>query len=118
MRASSLEVALERGPVPAEPELVQAVAEPGHDQPVAELEHGPVVAEPGHGRVAVELELVQEAEAPEPDHRRAQLAVALRTKSVIAAHHHGLVPVLRAEDLAVAAAETTREPAAPGEVVA
>ena len=49
-----------------------------------------------------------------PSHPRAQLAVALRTKSVIAAHRPDLVvPLLEAgEDLAVAVVETTREPAA------
>jgi hypothetical protein len=85
---------------------------------LAELELVPVVVDPELGLAVAEPELGRVEVAPEPDHRRAQLAVALRTKSVIAAHHHGLVPVLRAEDLAVAAAETTREPAAPGEVVA
>ena len=47
-------------------------------------------------------------------HPRARLAVALRTKSVIAAHRPDLVvPLLEAgEDLAVAVVETTREPAA------
>ena len=58
--------------------------------PVAlELELGPVVAQ--------ELALVQVA------------AVALRTRSVIAAHRPGLVPAARVEDSAVAA-ETTRAP--------
>jgi hypothetical protein len=43
---------------------------------------------------------------------RDPVAVPLRTKSVTAAHHRGLVPVpKRVEDLA-AAAETTRVPVA------
>ena len=47
------------------------------------------------------------------DHRPGLLAVALKTKSVIAAHHPGQVPLLGAEeDLAAAVAETTRAPAA------
>jgi len=57
---------------------------------VPELETGPVAA--------LELVLVQ-------------LAVALRTKSVTAAHHPGLVPVPMVEDSA-AVAETTRAPVA------
>jgi hypothetical protein len=75
----------------AEQELAidQVVAERGHDPVVAELE--PVQGE-------AELELVR-------------AAVPLRTKSVIAQHHRGLVPVLGAEDLAVEV-ETTRVPAA------
>ena len=55
-----------------------------------ELPLGPVEAEPAHARVAVQ---------------------APRTKSVTVAHHRGLVPALKVEDLAVAA-QTTREPAA------
>jgi hypothetical protein len=55
--------------------------------------------------------LVPVVAVPVPDHPRARLAVALRTKSVTAAHHHGLVPRLAVEDLA-AVAETTHEPAA------
>jgi len=47
------------------------------------------------------------------DPRPVLLAVALKTKSVIAAHHPGQVPLLGAEeDLAAAVAETTRAPAA------
>ena len=62
---------------------------------------------------ALERELVQVEAVAVPSHRPAQLAVALRTKSAIAAHPHDLVPLLEAgEDLAAAVAETTREPAA------
>ncbi len=45
--------------------------------------------------------------------------VALRTKSVTAAHRRDLVPLLEAaEDLVAAVAETTREPAAAEAVIA
>src|SRR5437870_3605075 len=73
-------VALElaRGPVAVEElELVQVAAELGLVQVAAELE---LV------QVAAELELVQVEAEPVPGHPRAQLAVALRTKSVTAAH--------------------------------
>jgi hypothetical protein len=80
---------LETAPVAAlEPELVQVVA--------PELELVQVVAE---------LVLVQ-------------VAVALRTKSVTTAHRPDLVPHLVGEDLAVAVAETTREPVAAEVVIA
>jgi len=48
----------------------------------------------------------------------AQLAVALRTKSVTAAHRPDLVPLLEAEEDLAAVAETTREPAAAEAVIA
>jgi hypothetical protein len=89
--------------------------------PVApELQIAPVVVEPGTVRVAVELEHDQVAAVRELDHPRVQLAaVALRTKSVTAAHRRDLVPLLEAvEDLAAAAAETTREQAAAEAVIA
>jgi hypothetical protein len=57
-----------------------------------------VVSESPVVPVALERELVR-------------VAVALKIKSVTTAHRRGLVPVPAAEDL-VAAAETTREPAA------
>jgi hypothetical protein len=77
--------------------------------PVApELQIAPVVVELEHDQVAAVREL---------DHPRGQLAVPLRTKSVIAPHHRGLVPLLGAEDLA-AEVETTREPAAAEAVIA
>ena len=54
-----------------------------------------------------------------PSHPRARLAEALRTKSVIAAHHQGQVPLLEAgEDLVRGVAETTREPVAAEAVIA
>jgi len=78
-------------------------------QVVAELEPDPVVGQ--------ELAIALVPAGPEPGPQRGRLAVAPRTKSVTAAHHHDLVPLLAAEDLA-AAVETTRVPAATGEVVA
>jgi hypothetical protein len=73
-------------------------------------------------QAAAELELVQVVAELEPVQGEAELelvraAVPLRTKSVIAKHHRGLVPVLGAEDLAVEV-ETTRVPAATEAVVA
>src|SRR6266404_492150 len=65
----------------------------------AELALAQVVVELAPGRVEVARRL-------------GPVAVAPRTKLVTGAHHHGLVPLLAAEDLAAAAAETTREPAA------
>jgi hypothetical protein len=124
-----VQVELAPGRVPAELELVQVLAElelaqvlaePELVQVVAELELGPVVAlELEHDLVAAELELVQEEAVPARGHLHAQLAVALRTKSVTAAHRRDLVLRLEAvEDLAAAAAETTREPAAAEAVIA
>ena len=79
----------------------------------------PVVVEPGTVRVAVELEHDQVAAVRELGHPRVQLAVAPKTKSVTAAHRPDLVPLLEAvEDLAAAAAETTREPVAAEAVIA
>jgi hypothetical protein len=93
--------------VALELELVQVAAEQELDPAVAELERDPAVAEPELVQVvALELELVQ-------------VAVALRTKSVTTAHRLDLVPLLEAgEDLAVAVAETTREPVAAEAVIA
>src|SRR5206468_450252 len=114
--AIALEVELEHAQAVAELELVPVAAEREHGPVVAlelargpvavELARVPVAAELELVQVAAELELVQVAAEPVPGHPRAQLAVALRTKSVTAAHRRGLVPVLAAEDL-VAAAETT-----------
>jgi hypothetical protein len=57
--------------------------------------------------------VVQVEAVPVQNHRPAHLAVALRTKSVIAAHHRDPVPLLAVEeDLAAAEAGITREPAA------
>jgi predicted RNA methylase len=71
---------------------------------VPELVTGQVEAELEHGQGEAELEVVR-------------AAVPLRTKSVITAHHRGLVPLLGAEDLA-AEVETTREPAVAEAVIA
>ena len=106
---------LEHDPVAAEL-VLQVVAELEHARVVVELEHAPVVAEPELARGAAQLELGQVGAVAVPGHQRARLAVAPRTKSVTAAHRRGL-PLRAAEDLAVVA-ETTREPAATGEVIA
>jgi hypothetical protein len=66
---------------------------------------------------APELELAPVVEVLAPDPLRAQPAVALRIKSVTALHHRGL-PLPRVAALAAVAAETTREPAAPGAAIA
>src|SRR5437588_620429 len=94
----------------------RVVVEPEHARVVVEPEHAQVVAEPEHAQVVAEPELGQVGAVAVPGHQRARLAVAPRTKSVTAAHRRGL-PLRAAEDLAVVA-ETTREPAATGEVIA
>jgi hypothetical protein len=73
--------------------------------------------------VALVLALVRAAEGLElaplaAELVLAQLVVALRTKSVTAAHRPDLVPLLAVEDLAAAVAETTREPVAAEAVTA
>jgi hypothetical protein len=109
------------------PELARAVAPELERVPGAELALALVVArELALVQVAAELELVPVvaelelvpvvAAVPVLGHPRAQLAVALRTKSVTAAHHRGQAH-LAAEDL-VAVVETTREPAATEAAVA
>jgi hypothetical protein len=88
--------------------VVLAVVEPEHDLGVAEPEQGIAPAEEVLGIVPVE-------EVRELDRPPARRAVAPRTKSVTAAHLHGLVPLLAvAEDLAAVVAVTTHEPAAVG----
>jgi hypothetical protein len=92
----------------AEPVVQVASGEPAVQAAVAlglgqaeepELERDPVAVVPVHDRV-VELEPVL-------------VAVALRTKSVTAAHHPDLVPLLEAEeDLAAVVAATMHEPVA------
>jgi hypothetical protein len=100
-------VALERDPVVAELAPVQVVAVPERDPAAAKLEQGPAAVALERDPVVAELAPVRVVVVPERD----PVAVPLRSKSVIAPHRRGLVPVLkRVEDLAVAA-ETTREPA-------
>jgi hypothetical protein len=84
-----------------EPEIVLVAAEREHDPVVAVLELAPAVAELARGH---------------PHARPA--AVAPTTKSVTAAHRRDLVRLLAAEDLAVAVAETTREPVATEAAIA
>ena len=69
-------------------------------------------------QVARERELVQVEAVLVQGHRPAQLAVALRTKSVIAAHRPDLAPLLEAAVDLAAVAETTLEPAAAEAVIA
>jgi hypothetical protein len=97
---------LERGLVAVPERELGRAAEPETSELVTAL----VVA-------ALELECDLVEAVLLPSQPRAQRAVALRTKWVTGAHHHGLVPLLAAEDLA-AAAETTREPAAAEAVIA
>jgi hypothetical protein len=121
-----VEVELEHDPVVAaalvlqvvaELELVQVVVELEHDPVVAELELAQVVAEPERDPVVAEPELAPVVEVLAPNPLRAQLAVALKIKSVTAAHRRDL-PLLAAEDLVAGAAETTREPVAAEAVIA
>ena len=70
------------------------------------------------GGAGAERELVQVEAVLVQGHRPARLAVALRTKSVIAAHHPDLVPLLAAEEDLAAVAETMRAPAAAEAVIA
>ena len=82
----------------------------------------PAVQESPAVQVAPERELVQVVAAlehvqEEAEQALVQAAVPLRTKSVIAPHRRGLVPLLGAEDLA-AEVETTREPAVAEAVIA
>jgi hypothetical protein len=112
-----VQAALEQGIVQAAAELgiAPVVAELGIAPVVAELEQGIVqaAAEQGIAPVEVELEHVQ----GEAELELVRAAVPLRTKSVIAAHHRGLVPDPGAADLA-AEVETTREPVAAEAVIA
>jgi len=85
-RALGLELALV---VAREPALGLAVAELELVQAAAELERGQVVVELEHGQVVA---------ASVRSRPRVQLAAALRTKSVIGAHHRGLVPLLLAAE--------------------
>ena len=113
------------GPVLAELELDPAAAPELETAPVAEQELEidlvaeeereivPVAVEPELGRVVAVLEHVLAAAVPERD----PVAVLLRTRSVIAAHHRDRVLARRVEDSAVAA-ETTREPAVTEAAVA
>jgi hypothetical protein len=108
------------------PGIVLVTVELGLARVEAELEHDPVVAEREHDPAAV-LELAQAVAELEHDpgaavlargHPRGQPGVAPTTKSVTAAHRRDLVPLLAAEDLAVAVAETTREPVATEAAIA
>jgi hypothetical protein len=117
--AGSRVLGLELAPVAAELEHVPVEVARRLGPAAAQLELGRVEVALELDPVAAELALVQVEAVPVPNHPRAQLAVAPRTKSVTAAHHPDLVPLLAAgEDLAAAVAETTREPAATEAVIA
>jgi hypothetical protein len=109
----AIDPAAERAPeidlVLAEVELVRVAAE---REPVL------VLVELELGLAAVELEHVLVAAGLAQGHPRVQPAVVPTTKSVTAAHRRDLVPLLAVEDLAVAAAETTREPVATEAAIA
>src|SRR5439155_23586257 len=111
---------LELGPVAArEPELGPVAAlEPELGQVAAEREPVPVVAEavpvPSQPLAQVVEQVLAQAVALELV--LVQVAVALRTRSVTAAHRRGLL-LLTAGDLAAAGAETTRERAAAEAVI-
>jgi hypothetical protein len=106
------ELALAIVPV-AEVRVLQEVAGLAIAQEVAELGTDPVVArEPAIVPVEeLALAIDQVVVVPELGLLPDQLARVLKTKSVTAAHRRDL-PLLAAEDLAAAAAGTTREPAA------
>jgi hypothetical protein len=109
---------LEHDPVVAVLELAPAVAELEHDPVVAVLELAPAVAELEYDLAAAELEYDLAAAELARGHPHARPAVAPTTKSVTAAHRRDRVPLLAAEDLAVAVAETTREPVATEAAIA
>jgi hypothetical protein len=101
----------------AELELVRVAVELEVVPVAVELEVVPVAVELEHGQAVAELELnrVEEQELVPAVEALVlvQVAVAPRTRSVIAVRHRGLAPVpKRVEDLAAAVAETTRAPAA------
>jgi hypothetical protein len=91
--------------------------EPAVSENPAVPELAQVEAVPELAQVEAVPELAQVEAVPVPDHPRVQLAVALRTKSVTAAHRPDLVPLLAEEDF-MAVAETTREPAVAEAVIA
>jgi hypothetical protein len=100
------------------PGIVPVAVELGLARAEAELEHDPVAAALGLAQAVVEREHVPPAAVLARGHPHARLAVAPTTKSVTAAHRRDLVPLLAVEDLAVAAAETTREPVATEAAIA
>ena len=110
--------AVSEGPVEQAALVALVVWEDPVEPAVQESPAVPVALEPA--RVAVELEHGPVAVVLVRGHPRAQLAVvALRTKSVTAAHPHDLVPLLEAaEDLVAAVAVTTRDPAVAEAVIA
>jgi hypothetical protein len=104
-------VALVEPEDPVEPAVQEDPVEPA-------VQESPVAPERELAQVAVELEHVQVVPVLVQGHPRVRLVVALRTKSVTAAHPHDLVPLLEAAEDLAAVAETTREPAAAEVVIA
>src|SRR5437867_439430 len=73
----------------------------------------------GKQRISTAARLEAKAEGgPVLELELVQVAVALRTRSVTAAHRPDLVPLLEAEEDLVAVAETTREPVAAEAAIA
>ena len=96
-------------------ELAVQVASAGPEDPAEPVVRVALVVSENPGvPVALERELGPVEAEPE----LVQVAVAQGTKSVTAALRCGLLAVLAVEDLVVAVAETTREPAAAGAEVA
>jgi hypothetical protein len=107
----AVQVALVESEDPVEPAVLEL-----ETVPAAELELGIVpVGEPELERDPVVVALERDPVAAEQ--ALVQAAVALRIKSVTVAHQRVPVAVIAAEDLAEVA-ETTREPAVPGAVIA
>ena len=105
VRGAELGLAIVRGVVP---ELAIVLVEALVPIIVLAEAQAPVIA-----LAAVRVpETVQVAAVPVRRHLRARLAVPLRTKSVIAVHHRGRVPLLAAAEDLAAVVETTRDPAA------
>jgi hypothetical protein len=122
--AQAVEREREQDPVAAEPEHGQAGVALGLVQVGVALELSPVAPGLELSPVAAGLALVRAEAVPglvrvAEELALALRAVALRTKSVIAAHRPDPVPLLEAgEDLAAAVAETTHGRAAAEAVIA
>jgi hypothetical protein len=109
VRVALAELAVQAAPVAQVARVALAEPELATVQAVAELEIAQVEVELAIDLALAELAIVL-AEGLELEIGRplVHLAVLLRTRSVIAVHRRGLVPVLGAEDL-VEAVETTPE---------
>jgi hypothetical protein len=104
--------------VPEDPAVPVALVVPAVREALVVSEN-PAVPEARAVPVGVlERELVQVEAGLVRDHPRVRPAVALRTKSVIAAHPHDLVPLLAAEEDLAAVAEIMHAQAAAEAVIA